>query len=267
MNALKMGCMAAGIACSLLACKNSASHQQDAGDTLAYKTNELQAANGPDSNSTMRLQWITALGKQPLADSVNKNIVALAFEGAQTANGFRDSFFARRNEILRQHGPQPTGWSRNVQMQLINNTPSLTTLQIERSAFDGGVYPSTERLIINFSGNGNRLGHNDFFNPGQDVFLEKMNTALFKQALVRKQVLPDTAASLQNAGVILDHERLPVPANYTLMPGKGLLLHYNAGEVAPRVLGDFTYMIPLAKLKGMLNDKWYLYASENGIHN
>lgn len=183
-----------------------------------------------------------------LADSINKTLIAAAFNGKPSAQAFADSFVLRAKDAM--VGASFNGWYYEANATVLLNNGKFFVLQTDISSYTGGAHGSYATLCYNFTREGKQLSWNDIIEAGMSDSLVRLN----ESALRIENEIPE-GQSWEDAGFFVDSTHMPLPAIFAF-DKNGLTMIYNQYEIAPYVMGIISYTIPYNKLNGLIKKEW-----------
>lgn len=128
------------------------------------------------------------------------------------------------------------------------SSAALITVDIRRDEFRGGAEPESTREFLNLSpGTGLPVELASLLEPNGMDDLRKLAEWHFRR---QRQVPPD--ARLSEAGFAFGKDAFALPRQWGFT-ARGLVLHYNAGEVAPPKMGPTTILAPWNELRGIVS--------------
>jgi len=250
----------------LSACNNS-STISNTGDSLAdEKTSEPVALTfinkefkneitpGCDSCPIVTAIIPVAEGDTAIAEKINDSVFAvvqstLGEDGKQFNN--YDSLLANfMNMYKKMKAEFPNsasigGWEGNVKGSMTKQTDSFVNIKIETFVFTGGAHPNTNTVSLLFdAATGNKLTLNDVIKdiPGLTTIAEKK---------FREQLKIPTNAPVNSTVYTFNDNRFVLPENI-FFTDNGLVLHYNAYEIAPYYVGATIVTLPYADVQQYL---------------
>lgn len=141
-----------------------------------------------------------------------------------------------------------SAWYLEVSASPIFQSPSITTLQLTSSSYTGGAHGNSYITLQSFDKDGNSLHISDIISDTTQLSL------LAGDELLGQEPFRD-AASIKEAGLFIDGDRLPLPQQAALT-STGLLLLYNSYEIGPYALGQIRIELPYQQLKEIINPKY-----------
>jgi hypothetical protein len=125
---------------------------------------------------------------------------------------------------------------------------SLVTIETRTDEFRGGPEPESRRSFLNLApATGLAVELETLLEPGGKKDLARLAEWRFRQ----QRYIP-ADSRLSEAGFTFDEDAFAIPRHWGFSPA-GLVLHYNAGEVAPPALGATTLVAPWNELRGIVS--------------
>lgn len=132
-------------------------------------------------------------------------------------------------------------WSLERSAKVLFSSPALTSIVVKNSGYLGGAHGFGDETYLVFdSTTGERLGWDDVIAEGSKKTLLTIAEAEFRRA----RSLSSEVALKDEGFEFPEEAEFALPKNFALTD-KGLLLVYNAYEVAPYVMGPTSFTIPL----------------------
>lgn len=127
------------------------------------------------------------------------------------------------------------GWTLQIRVPHLYQNDTLISAGVEIMTYFGGAHPNTNTVFFNFDRrNGNRLGY---------TWLQKQQAEAHIEAGFRQHFNLTSTDSLNKAGTWFQHNSISLPANFGFTES-GLIIHYNAYEIAPYATGAISFEIP-----------------------
>jgi len=249
------------------ACNNAVKETSETGDTAIDKKEEtsgalgftvkgfkLQLTPGCDSCPQVTASIPLATGNEQAAQKINNSVLAaiadaIGEEGKKYPGydslftGFMDNYKKMKAELP---GSASIGWEATIKGNIIQQTDSLINIKLEIFVFTGGAHPNTNTLSL-------------LFDPATGSKLTIVNLVTNLHSLTRlaeikfrEQYKIPAKASINATGFMFDKKRFVLSENI-FFTSEGLLLHYNAYEIAPYVMGPQEVTLPYAEVKPYLS--------------
>lgn len=134
--------------------------------------------------------------------------------------------------------------------EVIFSTPALITVEVRTDEFHGGPEPQSARAFLNLSpSSGLPVELPSLLEPQGMKDLTRLAEWRFRQ----ERHIPQDS-SLSQAGFTFEQDVFSLPRQWGFS-ARGLLLHYNAGDVAPASSGSVTLLAPWNELRGIVSAK------------
>ncbi len=131
--------------------------------------------------------------------------------------------------------------------EVIFSSPALITIEIRTDEFHGGPEPESARAFLN-------LAPSTGLAVELDSLLERQGakdlTRLAEWRFRQERHIPQDSP-LSQAGFTFEQDVFSLPRQWGFS-SRGLLLHYNAGEVAPASSGSTSLLAPWNELRGII---------------
>jgi hypothetical protein len=196
-----------------------------------------QLTPGCDSCPQVTAAIPVAAGNKPVAQKINDSVLAIISktigeEGRQFTNydslfgGFIDSYKKMKAEL-----PDANfGWEATIKGNVVQQSDSLINIKLETFVFTGGAHPNTNTFSLLFDPvTGNKLSI-------VNLVTNLHTLTRLAEVKFRKQYKIPANASINSTGFTFDDKRFILPRNI-FFNSDGLLLHYNAYDVGPYVMG------------------------------
>lgn len=251
-------CLRAALCLSLLsACRREPSQQPA---PVRFETSRFEKTLpgcGDESKReepcvSFRIVWPQAVsgGSEGARARINAAVLA-ALQPLEAPRGFEAEAdeWIRDYQRLRAEFPDSgiTYFARRT-AEVIFSSPALITIEIRTDEFHGGPEPVSARSFLNLSPA-----------TGLPVELESLLeekglkdlTRLAEWRFRQERRIPQDS-SLSQAGFTFEGDVFSLPRQWGFS-SRGLLLHYNAGEVAPPASGPTTLLAPWNELRGIVS--------------
>lgn len=160
------------------------------------------------------------------------------------------AFLAEHRAFVEDFPDATAAWSIEITARSIYNTPVVTTIGIDETSYTGGAHPNSRLRLASFDvTTGQLLGIDDL---AVDI---AALTALVEQRLRFDRGLAD-GDDLASAGFWIPEDGLTLPDNLGVV-ADGLLVHWDAYEIAPYSMGAIDVRVPSGELEGIVDrDYW-----------
>lgn len=134
--------------------------------------------------------------------------------------------------------------------EVIFSSPALITIEVRTDEFRGGPEPESARAFLNLApSTGLPVALPSLLEPQGMKDLARLAEWRFRQHFHIPQ-----DSSFSQAGFTFEKDVFSLPRQWGFS-SRGLLLHYNAGEVAPASAGPVTLLAPWIELRGIVSAK------------
>lgn len=233
-------------------------------DTLVWVPDSLVAQwhEGAFSED-YRVLWARFTGVPPAVvarlDSINPILRQASAQGAGAAG------LLKYKELLKQaaHDGESnyggaTQWAYAEVWNVPRNDAQWLTLENSYYEYQGGAHGMYNTQYFNLHRPTNRLVRlSDLFRPR--LYQTALDTAeAYFRAAMQEHVGGEynPAAPLAEAGFSFLNDQFSLPDNFTLLPGH-IVFTYNLYTIAPYVMGEITFQVPLSAFRGMLNPVYF----------
>lgn len=249
----------------ITACNNSATETTQTTDSAMDKKEEApaglsftdkdfkqQLTPGCDSCPQVTASIPVATGNEAVAEKINNSILeilagAMGEEGKQYASydslftGFMDSYKKMKAELP----DAPIGWEATIKGNIVQDSDSLINIKLETFVFTGGAHPNTNTFsLLVDPKTGNKL-------TIVNLVTNLHTLTRLAETKFREQYKIPAKGPINSTGFMFDNNRFVLPKNM-FFTNDGLLLHYNAYEAAPYVMGPQDVTLPYAEVKPYL---------------
>lgn len=237
---------------------DSLANVKTAATTLAFTTKEVknELTPGCDSCPKVIAAIPVAEGDAAVAKKINDSVFAvvqstLGEDGKQFNN--YDSLLANfMNMYKKMRADLPNsasiGWEGNVKGSIIKQTDSFVNIKLEAFVFTGGAHPNTNTYSLLFNTvTGNRLSL-------KDVIKDIAGLTTVAEKKFREQLKIPAQAPVNATVYTFDNNKFVLPENI-FFNDSGLVLHYNAYEIAPYYVGATILTLPYADVQEYLAAK------------
>ncbi len=235
---------------------------------VVYAAREVNVTEGectvltaPCGRVTIRYQEATAGGSDAVRDSVNtytshlivswlRERVPDAARGATDAVSLAEAYVAEYAAFVEAFPDSVQRWKIEIEQSVVYNTPRVTTAAYAMLDDSGGAHPNELRRLASFDvATGELLGIDDLVTDR--ARLAEVAETAFRQA---RGLGPEDG--LAAAGFTFPDGRFEVTGNLGVVE-EGLMLRWNAYEIAPHAMGPTEVVVPRASLAGLLaRDPW-----------
>ncbi|GIU79046.1 MAG: hypothetical protein KatS3mg005_2284 [Bryobacteraceae bacterium] len=203
---------------------------------------------------SFHVAWPEAAGGAPAETLARINAAILAaLQPLEAPRGFDAEADEWIRDYQRFHAEFPdsgvTYFARRV-AEVVFSSPGLITIEIRTDEFHGGPEPESRRAFLNLSpSTGKPVELDELLEPGGRNDLLRLAEWRFRS----ERHIPQDSA-LADAGFTFEQNVFALPRHWGFT-SRGLLLHYNAGEVAPASIGPTTLLAPWNELRGIVSAK------------
>jgi hypothetical protein len=209
------------------------------------------AARRPEPCVSFHVNWPEAVegGSAEARTRINAAIAA-ALQPVEAPRGFEAEAEQWIADYQRFHAEFPdssiTYFARRT-AAVTFTSETLLTVEVRRDEFRGAAEPETTREFLNLSpSTGLEVELASLLEPNGMQDLRKLAEWHFR----RQRQIP-AGSRLSEAGFAFDDDVFALPRQWGFT-ARGLVLHYNAGEVAPPKLGPTTILAPWNELRGII---------------
>jgi len=212
------------------------------------------ASKRPEPCVSFHISWPEATGGAPPETLARINAAVLAaLQPVEAPRGFEAEAEEWIRDYQRFHAEFPdsgiTYFARRTAEVIFSARP-LLTIEVRTDEFHGGPEPASTRSFLNLSpSTGQPVPLDDLLEPGAKKDLLRLAEHRFRS---ERRIPPDS--SLSQAGFTFDRDSFALPRHWGFS-SRGLLLHYNAGEVASPSAGPTTLLAPWNELHGIISAK------------
>lgn len=208
----------------------------------------------PEPCVSFHVSWPEAVdGSSAEARARINAAVLAALQPLEAPRGFEAEAEQWIHDYRRFHAEFPasgvTYFARRTASVLFQSE-SLVTIETRTDEFRGGAEPESHRTFLNLAPRtGLSVELASLLEPGREKDLARLAEWLFRQ---QRQI--PAGSRLSEAGFVFEGDVFALPRHWGLSQA-GMLLHYNAGEVAPPALGATTLLAPWNELRGIVSAK------------
>lgn len=208
----------------------------------------------PEPCVSFHATWPEAVGGVPAEARTRINAAVLAaMQPLEAPRGFEAEAEQWIGDYQRFHAGFPdsgiTYFARRT-AEVIFSTPALITIEIRTDEFHGGPEPESVRAFLNLApSTGLPVELSSLLEPQGMRDLTRLAEWRFRQ---ERHIPQDSGFS--QAGFTFERDVFSLPRQWGFS-SRGLVLHYNAGEVAPAAKGPVTLLAPWNELRGIVRAK------------
>ncbi len=137
------------------------------------------------------------------------------------------------------------GWEGNVKGSVIKQTDSFVNIKLEAFTFTGGAHPNTNTYSLLFNAvTGYKI-------MPADIIKDVAGLTMEAEKKFRKQLKIPANAPVNSTIYTFDNNKFVLPKNI-FFTDNGLVLHYNAYEIAPYYVGATIVTLPYADVQQYL---------------
>lgn len=212
------------------------------------------AAKRPEPCVSFHVAWPEAVeGGSPQVRTRINAAVAAALQPVEAPRGFEAEAEQWITDWQRFHAEFPdssiTYFARRT-AEVTFSSEALVTIEVRRDEFRGAAEPESTREFLNLSpSTGLEVQLASLLEPAGMEDLRRLAEWHFRR---QRQIPADSR--LSEAGFAFENDAFSLPRHWGFS-ARGLLLHYNAGEVAPPKLGPTTILAPWNELRGIVSAK------------
>lgn len=186
--------------------------------------------------------WVVSRLREHLRDGVGEQTGAIEDLAA--------AFLAQHRAFTADFPDAAADWFIEVEAEPLLSSAEVATLDLSISAYTGGAHPNARRQLVSFAvPTGQLLGADDL-----TADVGALTAAVERRFRVQRGLGPDD--DLEAAGFWLSDGRFILPDNLGLT-ADGLLVHWDAYEIAPYSMGPTTVEVPKEDLEGIVRpDLW-----------
>lgn len=175
-------------------------------------------------------------------------------DGAGGASGSFDdlaaAFLAQHLAFTAEFPEAPAEWFIEAAAEPIHSSAKVATLDLSVAAYTGGAHPNSQRRLVSFAVPSGQLLGADDLTP--DV--AELTAAVEERFRDQRGLGADD--DLEAAGFWFPGGTFELPDNLGVV-ADGLLVHWNAYEVAPYSMGPTTVLVPASDLADIVTlDVW-----------
>ncbi|ASU34038.1 DUF3298 and DUF4163 domain-containing protein [Mucilaginibacter xinganensis] len=223
-------------------------------DTLAYKYTAFKqraadCGNKADSDCTVaKFNYPDFKGQKALNDTIAGKLLNMFQLGEKpdtslatlTKNFMTDYISSKRGDGSSMF------YALDVNVKVLRQDSSLTTLETNGYVFTGGAHPSSYTGFINWNTKADKsITLTDLFTPGNISKLEAVAERIFR----KNEKLSDTASLADN--YFFKDNKFALNSNFSVTP-TGLRFLYNQYEIKPYAAGTTELVIPYTQIKSLL---------------
>lgn len=211
-------------------------------------------AKRPEPCVSFHIAWPEAVdGAPPEARARINAAILAALQPLEAPRGFEAEAEEWIRDYQRFHAEFPdsgvTYFARRVG-EVVFASPNLITIEVRTDEFRGGPEPESFRTFLNLApSTGKPVDLDQLLEPGGRNDLLRLAEWRFRS----ERHIPQDS-SLADAGFTFEEDRFALPRHWGFS-SRGLLLHFNAGEIAPAAVGSTTLLAPWNELRGVVSQK------------
>jgi hypothetical protein len=208
----------------------------------------------PEPCVSFHVAWPEATGGASAETRARINAAVLAaLQPLEAPRGFEAESEQWIRDYQRFHAEFPasdiTYFARRT-AEVLFSSPNLITIEIRSDEFHGGAEPESARAFLNLDpATGRSVELDSILEPGGRKDLLRLAEWRFRS----ERHIPQDS-SLAEAGFTFERNAFSLPRQWGFS-NRGMLLHYNAGEVAPASTGPTTLLAPWNDLRGIVSAK------------
>ncbi len=208
----------------------------------------------PEPCVSFHVAWPEAVGGASPEALARINAAILAsLQPLEAPRGFEEEAAQWIADYQRFHAEFPdsgiTYFARRT-AEVLFSSAKLVTIETRTDEFRGGPEPESRRTFLNLAPDSGRAVELDsLLEPGGLEQLRRLAEWHFRQ---QRQIPADSR--LSEAGFVFRDDGFSLPQHWGFS-SRGLLLHYNAGEVAPAAMGPTTVLAAWNELRGIVSAK------------
>lgn len=208
----------------------------------------------PEPCVSFHVAWPEAVDGAPAEARTRINAAVLAaLQPLEAPRGFEAEADEWVRDYQRFHAEFPdsgiTYFARRA-AEVLFSSPNLITIEVRTDEFHGGPEPESTRSFLNLDpSTGRPIDLDAILEPSGRKDLLRLAEWRFRQ---QRHIPQDSG--LSEAGFTFEQNVFSLPRQWGFS-SRGLLLHYNAGEVAPASSGATTLLAPWNELRGIVSAK------------
>ncbi|HSN53648.1 MAG TPA: RsiV family protein [Candidatus Sulfomarinibacteraceae bacterium] len=181
--------------------------------------------------------WVVSRLREHLPDGVGDQTGAIEDLAA--------AFLAQHHAFTAEFPDAAADWFIEVEAEPLFSSAEVATLDLSIAAYTGGAHPNAQRQLVSFAvPSGQLLGADDLTTD-----VEALTAAVERRFREQRGLGHDD--DFEAAGFWLSDGRFTLPDNLGLT-ADGLLVHWNAYEIAPYAMGPTTVLVPASDLTDIL---------------
>lgn len=191
-----------------------------------------------------------AAAKDSMAAWVKSRVLAPAVENQSPGDttAIIEQFLAVYRAFRADYPTASGGWYLERSVDVLADTFGVVTLDMRENSFGGGAHPNSARWLASFDASGHQLLLSDVLAEGQRDTIDGIAEVYFRMA---RQLGPSD--NLEQGGYTFPG-RFRVNDNVGITPA-GVVVYFNAYEVAPYAMGSTEFKVPWPALKGLVREK------------
>ncbi|HSL18196.1 MAG TPA: DUF3298 domain-containing protein [Methylomirabilota bacterium] len=186
--------------------------------------------------------WVVSRLREQLGDGVGDKTGAM--------DDLAAAFLARHLVFTAEFQDAAADWFIEVDAEPLYSSARVATLDLSISSYTGGAHPNARRRLVSFAvPSGQLLGADDLTTD-----TDALTAAVERRFREQRGLGP--ADDIEAAGFWLSDGRFTLPDNLGVV-ADGLLVHWDAYEIAPYSMGPTTVQVPKEDLDGIVTlDVW-----------
>jgi hypothetical protein len=184
--------------------------------------------------------WVVSRLREHLAEGVGRSTASI--------DDLAAAFLAQHRAFTVEFPDASADWSIEIVVNPVFSSAKVATLDLSTTSYTGGAHPNSRRQLVSFAVDGGQLlGAADL-----TADLDALTTVVERRFRDARGLAPDD--DLEAAGFWFPDNRFTLPDNLGLI-ADGLLVHWDAYEIAPYSMGPITVEVPVDDLQGVV-DRW-----------
>lgn len=245
------------LAFTAMACNNSGKSIKPVSEnpllTFSVKEYEKKSQLNGFTETELKAEIPVANGETEAAKRINDRVfqitkLIVGQENDRSANyeELFSGFIKNYEDFIKENPDHPGGWEATVKGSVPYQTPELLNIKIDSYMMTGGAHGNGNQTSLIFDPrDGKELNIGDIVNDTN--VLSRIAERKFRE----KYNIP-AESSINSTGLMFNNDKFALPANIFLT-GNGLLLFYNAYEIAAYVDGTREILIPYNEISDYLS--------------
>lgn len=199
----------------------------------------------------------TALGDEPVADSINKKVFATAKEiiifgekqyDSKTYGELAADFIASYEKLQKESPDELIGWEGEIKGREAYRSEKIVNIELQHYTFEGGAhgYGGKRSLVFDLE-TGKYL-------PNDALFKDKKGFEQLAEKRFREKYKLAPNVPINSGGLMFEGEKFHLPETI-FFTTQGILLYYNAYEIAAYAEGAQEILIPFSQADAFLSVK------------